>query len=370
MIKKANIQWPTKTLLNQVNKGNVNFDCAIQRGYTWDIVRKSLLIHSMIEGYPVPALYFAKREDGKYDGLDGKQRSNAMMGFVNGEYALCDNFDTVLDDEGEEHDFSGHYFGELPAWAQDAIKDFSLTIYYFEDLTDEQYDNLFFRLNNGKPLTAIELTRVKAKSLQKFQELTKHELVELAVTDKGKARYQHENLVMQAWALCFATDDDFSFETKVFRRIIEAAEVTPEQVDVLTKCFDIILGIYNFLDLTDRAEKKIAKKLTTRTHLVALTKVVMAAVDTDTSVDLLAGWVRMFFGDGRSSSVDVEYNAACGAGSARRDKIVARMGAIESHFARYVRIDRNPPALPQEEEDDTPEEPEEIDTEYTDEENE
>jgi len=213
MIKKANMQWSPKTLTNHVDKGNVNFDCAIQRGYTWDIVRKSLLIHSMIEGYPIPAFYFAKREDGRYDGLDGKQRSEAIMSFLKGDYALCENFDTVIDEDGEEHDFSEHLFEDLPAWAQDAIRDFSLTIYYFEELTDDQYDNLFFRLNNGKPLTAIELTRVKAKSLVQFQELAKHQLVELAITDKGRAKYNHENLVMQAWGICFAMNDEFSFET-------------------------------------------------------------------------------------------------------------------------------------------------------------
>jgi len=141
--------------------------------------------------------------------------------------------------------------------------------------------------------------------------------------------------------LCFATEEDFSFETRIFRRIIEAAEVTEEQAEMLMKCFDIILGMYQFLDLSDRTEKRVAKKLITRTHPVALTKGVMAAV------------ARMFFGDSRSTSVDAAYNAACGAGSARRDKIVSRMDAIENHFARYVRIEQaNSPATQHESNDE------------------
>ena len=45
-------------------------------------------------------------------------------------------------------------------------------------------------------------------------------------------------------------------------------------------------------------------------------------------------------GDGGSStSMDIAYNTACGSGSARRDKIEARMSAIENHFARYVKIE-------------------------------
>jgi len=51
MLKKANIQWSAKTLTNQIQKGNVLFECAIQRGYVWDNAKNSLLIHSLIEGY-------------------------------------------------------------------------------------------------------------------------------------------------------------------------------------------------------------------------------------------------------------------------------------------------------------------------------
>lgn len=71
MLKKVNIQWSGKQLFKKVMSGDVLFDCTVQRGYVWDTSRKSLLIHSMIEGYPVPAVFFARREDGKFDALDG-----------------------------------------------------------------------------------------------------------------------------------------------------------------------------------------------------------------------------------------------------------------------------------------------------------
>lgn len=45
MLKKANIQWSGKTLRNQIEKGQVSFDCAVQRNPVWDMSRKSLLIH-------------------------------------------------------------------------------------------------------------------------------------------------------------------------------------------------------------------------------------------------------------------------------------------------------------------------------------
>lgn len=174
MLKKANMNWTCKTLINQVKKGNVNFDCAVQRGHVWDNDKKSLLIHSMLANYPIPALYFAKNDDGMYDALDGKQRCTAISQFVNDEFELSVDFPVVFDEAGNKEDFSGCCFDNLPEWAKDAILDYSMTIYYFEDITDDEVREMFFRLNNGKPLTAIELTRVRADSLSSFQKIAKH----------------------------------------------------------------------------------------------------------------------------------------------------------------------------------------------------
>lgn len=228
MLKKANIQWSGKTLRNQIEKGQVSFDCAVQRNPVWDVSRKSLLIHSMIEGYPIPPFYFARRDDGKYDALDGQQRSLAIKGYLDGEFPLSEDMPAVTDENGYPVIITGMMFPELPEWAQDNIKDYSLTIYYFEGITEEEIAELFFRINNGKPLTSVELTRVKAKSILKFQEIAKHEMIAGAITEAGKRRYNDENVAMQAWALCFSDCRDFT--TKGFRPLIESAAVTEEQV--------------------------------------------------------------------------------------------------------------------------------------------
>lgn len=44
-----------------VQKGEIRFDNAVQRGLVWDVERKSLLIHSMLSGYPILPFY-ATRE--------------------------------------------------------------------------------------------------------------------------------------------------------------------------------------------------------------------------------------------------------------------------------------------------------------------
>lgn len=170
-MERYNIQWTAKTLVNQMAKGKVNFDNAVQRGLVWDVSRKSLLIHSMIYGYAIPAMYFVKDENGVYDSLDGKQRSNAISEFMNNEFSLSLDTPPVYNEEGEQEDITGMTFENLPEWAQDKVKDYSLTIYYYENMTDGEIREFFRRLNNGKALTAVELTRVNTPSLEKFQEI-------------------------------------------------------------------------------------------------------------------------------------------------------------------------------------------------------
>ena len=137
-MNRLNVQWTAKTLVNQMKRGNVNFDNAVQRGLVWDVEKKSLLIHSMVYGYAIPAMYFTRDENKVYDSLDGKQRSNAICEFMNDEFALVTDTPPVYDDDGNMEDISGMTFSQLPEWVQDRINEYSLTIYYYEDNnTDE-----------------------------------------------------------------------------------------------------------------------------------------------------------------------------------------------------------------------------------------
>lgn len=327
MLKKANIQWSGKTLRNQIEKGQVSFDCAVQRNPVWDESRKSLLIHSMIEGYPIPPFYFARRDDGKYDALDGQQRSLAIKGYLDEEFTLTEDTPPVTDENGYPVQLSRKTFPELPEWAQDNIKDYSLTIYYFEDITEEEVAELFFRINNGKPLTSVELTRVKAKSIQKFQEIARHEMIAGAITEAGKRRYNDENVAMQAWTLCFSDCRDFT--TKGFRPFIESAVVIEEQVHELGKALDYVKEVCDMLNPEEKADKRVLKKIRTRSHLVSCTYVAMKALQAGKSVDGLKEILYKFF-DSNQTSVNEIYNKSVGSGSAKPDKVQSRVQVLDT----------------------------------------
>ena len=235
-MQRFNINWTAKALVNQMEKGKVNYDNAVQRSLVWDVEKKSLLIHSMIYGYAIPAMYFTRDENGVYDSLDGKQRSNAISEFLHDEFALSADTPSVMDENGCMEDISGMYFSQLPEWVQDKIKDYNLTIYYYADMTEQEIREFFRRLNNGKPLSAIELTRANVPSLTIFQQLAKHSAIQFVVSEAGRKRFTDEMIAMQLYQLITEESPDFS--TKPFREWASKVEVDSEVLDTINAGLD------------------------------------------------------------------------------------------------------------------------------------
>lgn len=341
-MKRSNIQWTAKRLCKEMNSGTVNFDNAVQRGLVWDDDKKSLLIHSMVYGYSIPAMYFTKEsstfvdDNGKektsyiYDSLDGKQRSNAIYGYMEGEYCLSENTPPVYDEEGNEHDISGMYFSDLPDWAQDEIKDYPLTIYFYEEMTEAEIREFFRRLNNGKPLTAIELTRVTATSISLFQQIAEHPAVQKVVTEKGKARFTDEQIAMQI--TCMATESDPDFSTKVFRDWSKNYTFDEEGktfADILA-ALDVMQNFINILEnnIYVSANKKVCSNIKKRTHFVSATVLCYAALKHGIDNKEIQYILKEFF-NGKPTISD-EYNKTIGSGSAKPAAVQARKRSIIS----------------------------------------
>lgn len=329
-MKRYNMNLTCKGLYNRMEKGEINFDCAVQRGLVWDNERKSLLIHSILYGYAIPAFYMVKNDEDGFDSLDGKQRSNAIHDFIAGEYALSESFPIVYDEEGEEENLSGMYWDNLPEWAQDKIKDYSLTIYYFEDMKEEEIREFFRRLNNGKPLSAVELTRVQCKSIDIIQDLAKHEAVVKATTDKGKARFADENLIMQIYGMAYMENLDFS--TKVFRPFIQDAIITEEQKKKIEKGLNYLSACMKELENADTKEgNKVLRKLKSKTHFVAMAYYGMLCNDRDVFCSDYNKKVFDFFNtNNNKASISPLYNETVGAGSARSEAVKRRKSVVDN----------------------------------------
>lgn len=320
-MQRFNINWTAKALVNQMAKGKLNFDNAVQRGYTWDNSRKSLLIHSMLYGYAIPAMYFTRDENGIYDSLDGKQRSNAIMEYMSGKFALSLDIPDVYDDEGNRNNFTGMYYEQLPDWAKDRIKDYNLTIYYYEDMTEAEIREFFRRLNNGKPLSSIELTRVNTPEIGKFQQLAKSDAIQSATTEAAKKRFTDEVIAMQLYHMATVEKPDFS--TKSFREWANSVKIDERvysDLETALLVFNMILG-----ELTD---KKLAKKITTRTHFVSCAYFIYEAQRNGKTKDEIKETLEDFFsGD---PSTDADYNVSVTIGSAKPNAVQTRQRIMKA----------------------------------------
>ena len=338
MLKKANISWNARQLTKMIGKGSIVFDAAIQRNLVWDNERKSLLIHSMLSGYPIPPMY-ATKDDGVYSMLDGKQRSNAIADYLSGKFTLTGIPGVTLED-GTEIDINGKYFSGLNEELQDALNSYSFTIYYFEDITEDEVSEMFYRLNFGKPLSSVELSRARAKDLKTIQNIGKHELFTTSLTAKAFEKYTHEDLVIKSYIML--TSDNPCLDTKVVRPIMETTEFTKDDIDLMNAVYDRIFNAYKLIIADDSPEtgkisKRIAKRLLTRTHMLSIMPMVKKSIEDNVSDEIFTNWVKNFFCGTKSVTKYNDYNTRCTSGSGHAENVKVRLKIIEKDYKNFMK---------------------------------
>ena len=327
---KTRVEWTAKGLVRRCKEGEVLLDNAVQRGYVWDASRESLLIESLILENPIPPIYAAKYGE-TYSLIDGKQRTTVMSRFLAGEFTLTglDPFE-VEDESGEveEYDINGMAFSDLPDFFQDAIKDSTLTVIVMNNPTEDEICDIFFKLNNGKSLSAMTLSRTKAKSRKQIKELGGHELFKNALTQKALEKYTNEDIVVKSWAVLH--QEEPSLETKMIRPLMENMEISNDDLEQMNVCVDRILEAHGIIE-----DKKIARRLLMRTHMISSMRMVWRSLEDGISAKAFAEWFETFFAGKKRATISDVYNDNAGGGSARKESVKKRLGEVEKHYTAY-----------------------------------
>lgn len=322
-------------------KGNLSFDNAVQRSFVWKNTAKdnrmSMLIDSMLRGLPVPPMYcnciFEDVKNKVYDFLDGKQRTTTIIKFLNNEFMLL-NIPVFEEEDGMEVDLNGKTYSQLPEEYQDRIKTYSFTVYYYENMDQEDAVEMFRRLNNGKSPTAIELTRANAESINEIISLGKHELFKIALSERSLAGYANEDIVIKTWILLYG--DKKSFETKYVRPIMKETKITDEQVKEFNKMFDVYVEVYNIL--LDEKQRKIARKLLNKTNMISLMIIFKKVIDENVEIRKIKNWLCLFFdNENVNGSVDEQYNELVkGRAAVTESAVVTRMDILLNNFDAFL----------------------------------
>lgn len=338
-LDRSSIPWHANQIVKMMENGSLTFDNAIQRRLVWKTAQESLLIDSMLRGYPVPPINCIvtnetvttpKGEIRILDGIDGKQRCNTLRKFKNNELVLV-GLDPFPYGE-EDIDLNGLTYDTLPEDLKDAFNDYSITAYRYENATDEDVVEIMRRLNNGKPLSAIDFTRIKAADLKGLASLGKHDLFKTCLTDKARSARQEEDIIIKVWSQL--QDPHASLDNKDIRKYYETVIITPEIRDRLNAIFSKILTIHD--RLVDVESKKAARRMITKTHLISLSYFFDKFIEENTSDDDILKFVdQIYGGEGKPTDMEV-YNEACQNGSNHAANVAARHDALKEQYDWFM----------------------------------
>ncbi len=168
----------------------------------WETGRKQLFIDSLINGFDVPKLYFhalASYHDPaaaaySYAVVDGKQRLEAVWGFMDGQYGLSDEFEFM---ENPDWQAGGLTYpaltSQFPVIAS-RLELAELPVVVIDTGDIEIIEELFSRLNEATPLNAPEKRNAKGGPLpSRVRTLVTHEFFKSRVPFTNN-RYRHLDL--------------------------------------------------------------------------------------------------------------------------------------------------------------------------------
>lgn len=134
--------YSVEYLYDLIKKGKIVLEVPFQRKHIWKNDKASMLIESIIMNVPIPPLYFAEEDDGKWLVLDGLQRLYSILNYYDNEFAL--NKVEVLEE------LQKMKYKDLPPKAKSLLDDGLLRVNIIkkDSHRDIKYD-IFMRLNRG-----------------------------------------------------------------------------------------------------------------------------------------------------------------------------------------------------------------------------
>ena len=120
--------------------GKLDIRPPFQREFVYKGKQRDAVIETINKGFPLNVMYWAVRQDGTYEVIDGQQRTISAAQYVEGDYSL-----------------DGRYFHNLQDDEQERILNYPLQVYVCEGSASEKLD--WFRIINiaGEKLTGQEL---------------------------------------------------------------------------------------------------------------------------------------------------------------------------------------------------------------------
>lgn len=190
-----------------------------QRNFIWDDKNKCYFIESILMGLPIPYMFFADTGDGRIEIVDGAQRTQTLVQFMQNDLLLSELL--VLSDS------NGLRFEDLDIAVQRRFKNTNIRVVFLEEETDHKSKQEIFRRINtgGDKLKPAEIRRGSLSGTfhDFLSECAKNELFNKLAprTKRVEDRYEGYELLARFFAYLNNYDDFPGYDGRVQQYIDE-----------------------------------------------------------------------------------------------------------------------------------------------------
>lgn len=250
---KTLVWWKSK-------REKIDFEPSYQRkGRRWSVSDKQYLIDSIINGFDIPKFYVAdfvffssklNEKKTSYAVIDGKQRFEAIFDFFEDKFPLSSSFELL---ENKEINLAGKKYSDLKSDYPDVAEDFdNFSPDVVGVITDNKnfIEELFVRLNRGKPLSGAELRNaISSPTAEMIRIIGSHSFFSDVVkfsTNKG------ENLNSAAKILMFEHNGIQETKKSNLDKFVQSNQYSAKEIEFSTsnvlKTLDLMVKTFRFKD--------------------------------------------------------------------------------------------------------------------------
>lgn len=187
-------------------RDEIRIDPPYQRqGAIWSIDKKRLLIDSLLNNFDIPKIYLHEHstplEEGgrriRYSIIDGRQRLESIWGYLNGEFALAEDFELLEDSSTTAASLTFTELQEREPRLAALLTSISLPVMIVKTDDIELIEDMFSRLNEAVPLNAAEKRNGRGGALRPvIQDLVEHPFFAAKLPFDNK-RYRRHDLALK-----------------------------------------------------------------------------------------------------------------------------------------------------------------------------
>ncbi len=345
-MNRTKLSW-TVANIEKMHKDKkvLSFDHQIQRkSEIWSNAQKSLLIHSMLANYPVPNIYVLREDSEQVDEkkkpifnyyvMDGKQRLTSTLSYIWGDFPLDDNIPDIIV-EDTEYQIAGKYFCDLEEPVQYEIRRYKFEIIAFEDCSNREIEEIFFRLNNSTALTKSQIAKAKigVELAGMVNQMLGSRFFTTSCNFTGaQLKASDDQRCLLQGMMLLDTNYVANFELKDFSEnsILEYSESIRENYS--DRQSNMLKSAIEYL--TDAFPEK--NKQLRKINIPILMYLADVAMDAEIKPMLFRQWFEFFTNE---DELFEDYKMFCSTGSTKYEKIMGRLGIMTKSFCLHHEIE-------------------------------